>query len=194
MIPDEYDVVGDDYVRKIPAFSASEIDTQIERNAPLFFNEIGYKIKKVPRAEIARTVDYEYEDLGIEVTSIWDYSPKNEVDKLLDRHEQTSSRICAYMYLKDDKPKIEILAEKKLDNKLSILCLRHHVSSYEPKIISKIYDKYSQAENHSILIIMMDFRMAHFDSLSLKREIKGILASVWIFLLYAEFWYQRLRD
>ncbi|MGC1931346.1 MAG: hypothetical protein WA667_20435 [Candidatus Nitrosopolaris sp.] len=80
--------------------------------------------------------------------------------------------------LKDGKPKIEILNEQKLDNNLSILCLRQHVSCYRPKIMDKISDKYSQNESLPILIIMMDFRLAHFDPLSLKREIKRILASI----------------
>jgi hypothetical protein len=168
--------MGDEYV-KIPSLSPAEIEKQIEDNAPLFFSRIGYNIKKVPRRPYARTVDYEYEGMGVEVTSVRDYLPKNdEVDNLLARDEQT--RICAYMYLKDGKTKIEMLDEKKLDNKLSTLCLQQHVSCYRPKIITKIYDEYTQDESHSILIIMMDFRLAHFDPLSLKREIKTILARI----------------
>ena len=80
------------------------------------------------------------------------------------------------MYLKDGKPKIEILHELLLDNNVSILCLRQHVSCYRPKLISKINDKYTQDEDHSVQVIVIDFRLAHFDSLSLKREIKTILA------------------
>lgn len=178
MIPDEYELIGDEYVKKIPLLLEKEIDKHVETNIASFFDEIGYKIKKVPRTAI-RTVDYEYGEVGLEVTSISEYLPKNdEVDKLLSRHDQTNYRICAYMHLKDDKPKIEILDEKELDNNLSILCLRQHVSSYRPKIIRKINDKYHQDENHSILVIIMDFRLAHFDLLSLKREIKTILASI----------------
>jgi hypothetical protein len=86
-------------------------------------------------------VDYECEDVGIEVTSIHEYLPKNyEVDKLLRQHDQTNYRICAYMYLKDDKPKVEILDEQALDNIISVLCLRQHVSCYRPRLINKIND------------------------------------------------------
>lgn len=178
LIPDGYDLVGDEYVRIIRSLSHTEIENQIEANAPLFFSKIGYNLSKVPRAD-ARTPDYEYEDMGIEVTAVREYLPKKEVDELLARYEQTNCRICAYMYLKDDKPNIQILDEQKLNNnKLSILCLRQHVSCYRRKIISKIHDKYSQDKSHSILIIMMDFRLAHFDTLSLKREIKSILAGI----------------
>ncbi len=179
MIPDgDYELVGDEYVRVIRSLSHTEIEKQIEADAPLFFSRIGYNISKVPRANV-RTPDYEYEGVGVEVTSVREYLPKKEVDKLLARYEQTNCRICAYMYLKDDKPNIQILDEQKLNNnKLSILCLQQHVSCYRPKIISKIHDKYSQDGSHSILIIMMDFRLAHFDALSLKREIEIILAGI----------------
>jgi hypothetical protein len=112
------------------------------------------------------------------VTSIREYLPKNdEVDRLLRRHDETNYRICAYMYLKNDKPKTEILDEQRLDNNLSILCLHQHVSCYRPKILSKINNKSYQDENHNLQIVVMDFRLAHFDPLSLKREIMKILAN-----------------
>ena len=40
---------------------------------------MGYEIKKIPTTPNAgiRTVDYECEDVGIEVTSIREYLPKN---------------------------------------------------------------------------------------------------------------------
>jgi hypothetical protein len=81
------------------------------------------------------------------------------------------------MYLKNGKLIIEILDEQRLDNNLSILCLHQHVSCYRPKIISKINNKYGQDENHNLQIVVMDFRTAHFDPLSLKREIGTILTS-----------------
>jgi hypothetical protein len=43
LIPDGYDLVGDEYVRKIPTMVAAKIERQIEVNAPLFFNRIGSK-------------------------------------------------------------------------------------------------------------------------------------------------------
>lgn len=179
-IPDGYELIGDEYVHKDILLSEREIQKQIETNVPSFFNKMGYKMMKVPQTKhIARTVDYDYEDLGLEVTSIREYLPRNdEVDKLLVRHEQTNSRICAYMFLQDGKPKIEILDEKPSENNQSILCLRQHVTCYRPKIIGKIIDKYSQDEDHRIQIIAIDFRLAHFDPLSLKTEIKTILTSV----------------
>lgn len=175
MILDDYELIGDEYVKKIPLLSEKEINKHVEIDIPSFFDKMGYKIKKIPTSA-TRTVDYEYEDLGLEVTSVRKYLPRNdEVDKLLTRHCEPNSRICAYVYLKDGKPKIEILDEQRLDNNVSILCLRQHISCYRPKLINKIEDKYTQDGDHSVNIIIIDFRLAHFDSLSLKREIKTIL-------------------
>jgi hypothetical protein len=130
LILDDYELIRDEYVKKIPLLLEKEIDKYVETNIPSFFNKMGYKIKKVPTTATTatRTVDYEYEDLGLEVTSIREYLPRNdETDKLLSRHDQANSRICAYMYLKDGKPKIEILDEQRLNNNVSILCLRQHI-------------------------------------------------------------------
>jgi hypothetical protein len=175
LIPDGYELIGDEYVRTIPLLLEKEIEKHVEINIDSFFKKIGYDIKKIPTAA-TRTVDYEYEDLGIEVTLIREYLSRNDdTDNLLRQNAQGNSRICAYMYLKDDKPKIEILDERKLDNNISILCLRQHISCYRPKLISKINNKYSQDKDHPGNIIIFDFRLAHFDSLSVKREIKAIL-------------------
>ena len=159
MIPDGYELIDDEYVKKIPLLLSKEIEKHIEASIVLFFNKIGYSIKKVPRMTTTRTVDYEYEDLGLEVTSIHEYLPRNnEMDQLLSRNVETNSRICAYMYLKDDRLKIEILDELQLDKNVSILCLRQHISCYRPKLISKIIDKYCQDEKNNSHIIILDFR------------------------------------
>jgi hypothetical protein len=109
LVPDGYELIGDEYVGKILLLSEKEIEKHVETNIPSFFDTIGYNIKKVPRTT-TRTVDYEYEDLGLEVTSIREYLPKNdEVDKLLAPHDKSNSRICAYMYLKGVTVTINIM-------------------------------------------------------------------------------------
>jgi hypothetical protein len=139
-----------------------------------FFKSLGIDIRRIPRAGIP-TVDYEYKNVGLEVTVIHDYLPRHsEVEKLLNHHMKTNSEICAYMYMKGGQPKIEILSEKEQE-KPSILCLRQHISCYRSKLIGKINDKYSQDQEHDLDIIVLDFRLAPFDSLSLKWEIRSIL-------------------
>jgi hypothetical protein len=103
------------------------------------------------------------------------YLPKHtDVDSILKIHDESHSLICAYLYLEKEKPKVKILHQKDLGRDLSILCLRHHISLYEPKIFNKIDDKYHQSSGKDQIIIM-DFRLAHFDPLSLKRGITKVL-------------------
>ena len=177
LIPEGYQLIDGEYVRATSLLTSTEIEDIAERHIVPFFSEIGFNIKKIPRIK-SRSVDFECGNLGIEVSTIHDYLPKHSnVDKLLRRHYETNSRICAYMYLKGDELRIDILDEKKLDNNTSILCLRQHVSCYRPKLTTKIINKYLQDESecHDMQIIVIDSRLAPFDSLSLKWEVKSIL-------------------
>ena len=175
-IPEDYQLVNNEYVKKSHLLTSEEVECIAEIDIVPFFGSLGINVKRVSRTKI-RTVDYEYENVGLEVTVVQDYLPKhNEIDKLLDHHIQTNSRICAYMYMKGDKPRIEIMSEKNLD-KLAILCLRQHISCYRSKIIGKISKKYNQDQEHDLSIIILDFRLAPFDSLSLKWEVRSILDS-----------------
>jgi len=177
LIPDGYELINGEYVRKITTLSSNDIENYVERDAVRFFSGIGYEIKRVPKAQ-TRTVDYEYDDLGIEITVLHDYLPRiREMDVLLKRHIDTNSRICAYMYLKNERLTIEILNEERISSNVSLLCLRQHISCYRSKILGKITNKWTQDQDkqHKGSIIVMDFRLAPFDSLSLKKEIKGIL-------------------
>src|SRR5688572_14643116 len=99
-IPEGYQLVNNEYVNKSHLLTSEEVEGIAEIDIVPFFNSLGINVNKVSRAKI-RTVDYEYENVGLEVTVVQDYLPKhNEIDKLLDHHIQTNSRICAYMYMK----------------------------------------------------------------------------------------------
>jgi len=65
LIPDGYELIGDEYVRMIPLLLEKEIEKHVEINIYSFFKKIGYDIKKIAAAA-TRTVDYEYGNLGIE--------------------------------------------------------------------------------------------------------------------------------
>jgi hypothetical protein len=175
LIPEGYELINGEYVRNVSFLTSKNVEKFVEGNVIPFFSSIGFDIAKIPRSQTKR-VDYQCQGVGIEVTALHDYFPKNEeTDRLLQRHNETNSRICAYMFLKDGKPTIEILNEIELKSNYSILCLRQHVSYYRPKLINKIKKKYDQDNMHNLVIVVIDFRLAHFDSLSLKTEIKSIL-------------------
>jgi hypothetical protein len=170
-----YELINGEYIRHVSLLRSVEVENFVERDVTRYFKEIGYEIKKVPKGP-TRTVDYEYNNLGIEVTALHDYLPNtNEISSLIKRLDEKNTRICAYMFLEKNHQIVRVLKENQLPGNISMVCLRQHVSCYKPKILQKVIDKYIQDEQHQSIIIVIDFRLAHFDSLSLKREINEIL-------------------
>jgi hypothetical protein len=175
LIAKGYELINGEYIRKVSLLRAAEVENFVEKDVVRYFGEIGYKINRVPKG-LTKTVDYEYEHLGIEVTALHDYLPRiNDIDSLVTMLAKERIRICAYMFRKDNHQIVRILNKKLLTCNTSVLCLRQHISCYKPKILQKIIDKYIQDEQHPVIIVIIDFRLAHFDSLSLKREIIKIL-------------------
>lgn len=169
-----YKHINGEYVKESILIEAKEVEKYVETTIVDFFFQLGYDIRRIKENQ-DRKVDYEYEDIGFEITVIHEYLPKlGELDSLITQHDNTFSKICAYMYGENGKVKIKKLEETPLE-KQSILSLRQHISSYRPKLINKIDDKYSQSEHSEYVVIIMDFRLARFDCLSIKREISSIL-------------------
>ena len=167
-------VKDNEYVNKTELLTAKKIEKHIEDSAPIFFRKLGINANRIKETK-EPTPDYSSEDIDFEVTAIHQYLPKNsEIDAILKKYSENHILICAYLYLEKGKPKVETLSLKKLDKNLSILCLRQHISLYKPKIFSKIDNKYRQNCGKNQIIIM-DFRLAHFDSLSLKKGLTDIL-------------------
>lgn len=167
-------VKDNEYVRTTDLLTAKQIEKHIENSAPLFFQKLGINAERIKEIK-ERTPDYSSNGIEFEVTAIHTYLPKNtDIDNLIKTHEERHSLICAYLYSERGMPKFKIIRQKHLENDLSILCLRHHISLYESKIFNKIDDKYHQSSGKDQIIIM-DFRLAHFDPLSLKRGITKVL-------------------
>ena len=167
-------VKGNEYVRTRDLLTAKQIEKHIENSAPIFFRKLGINAERIKETK-ERTPDYSSNRIDFEVTAIHQYLPKNtDIDNILKTHEESHSLICVYLYLEKGKPKLKIIHQKELGKDLSILCLRHHISLYESKIFNKIDDKYHQSSGKDQIIIM-DFRLAHFDPLSLKRGITKVL-------------------
>lgn len=153
---------------------AKEVEKYVETTIVDFFSKLGYNIKRIKEGQ-ERSIDYKYEDIGFEITVIHEYLPRiSELEDLLVQHYKTESKICAYMYRENGKVKVKKIQETPLNNQ-SVLSLRQHISSYRPKLVNKLNDKYSQSEHSKYVVIIMDFRLARFDSLSIKREVSSIL-------------------
>jgi hypothetical protein len=169
-----YKEANGEYVRESILIQAKEVEKYVEKMIVDFFSELGYDIKRIKEGQ-DRSVDYKYEDVGFEITVIHEYLPRiSEIDNLLSQHDKTDSKVCAYMYGENGKVKIKKIQETPMD-KQSVLSIRQHISSYRPKLVNKLDDKYAQSEHSKYVIIVMDFRLARFDSLSIKREVSAIL-------------------
>jgi hypothetical protein len=171
---EDLEVIDGEYVKKTDLETAKKIEKHIEKHINFIFERLGINANKIKETK-ERTPDYNSNRQTFEITAFHPYIPQiKEVDDILKVYRENFTLICAYLFLKRDKPRVNIIHQKNLGNDLSILCLRQHISLYKPKIFRKINAKYSQSTGKDQIIIM-DFRLAHFDSVSLKRVILEVL-------------------
>ena len=109
-ISEGYKEVNGEYIRESILVQAKEVEKYVEKTIVDFFSKLGYDIKKIKEGQ-DRSVDYEYEDIGFEITVIHEYLPRiNEIDDLLSQHDKTYSKVCAYMYGENGEVKIKKFA------------------------------------------------------------------------------------
>ena len=167
-------IKDDEYIKENDVLTSKQIEKHVEKSVPSFFQTLGIDVWKIKETN-ERTPDYSSNDLDIEVTAMHQYLPHNsDMDAIIKKHKENNLLICAYLYLENEKPRIKNILSKQLEEDLSILCLRQHISLYKNKIFKKIDNKYNQSSGKDQIIIM-DFRLAPFDPLSLKKGIKEVL-------------------
>ena len=171
---EDLEVIDGEYINKTDLETAKKIEEHIEKNINFIFERLGINANRIKETK-ERTPDYSSNHLDFEITAFHPYIPQiKEIDDILKIHKENYTLICAYLFLEREKPRAKIIHQKNLENELSILCLRQHISLYKPKIFRKINDKYSQSTGKDQIIIM-DFRLSHFDSFSLKKVISEVL-------------------
>jgi hypothetical protein len=157
-----------------------DVEGKVESDAKNFLLSLGIEAKKISKKPV-RTPDYSYVDMAFEATTIHPYSPRiDEINKtIVDLQNNLGNCYHAYIYSdSNNSPIFKIVYKEKCDTSCSILCLRQHVSIYRNKIINKIEDKFYQSENYPAHVLVLDFRTAHFDSVSLSKEISAILQDI----------------
>jgi hypothetical protein len=157
-----------------------DVEAKVESDVKNFLLSIGIEAKKISEKSV-RTPDYKYVDTVFEATTIHPYVPRiSEINKTI-ADLQNKPGNCYHVYLYSDSKKstiFKMVLKEKCDPSCSILCLRQHVSSYRNKIINKIEDKSYQSEGYLAHVLVLDFRTAHFDSVSLSEEISTILRDI----------------
>lgn len=157
-----------------------DVEAKVESDVKNFLLSIGIKAKKIFKKSV-RTPDYKYVDTVFEATTIHPYVPRiSEIDNTIaDLQANLGNCYHAYLYSGSNKYAIfKIVFKEKCDPSCSILCLRQHVSVYRNKIINKIEDKSYQSEDYPAQVLVLDFRTAHFDPVSLSKEIYAILQDI----------------
>jgi hypothetical protein len=157
-----------------------DVEAKVESDVKSFLLSLGIEAKKIPEKAV-RTPDYENMEIVFEVTTIHPYFPQlDEIDKIIvDLQNNLGKCYHAYIYSdSNNKPVFKIIFKEKCDVSCSILRLRQHISIYRNKIMRKIEDKSYQSENYLAHVLVLDFRTAHFDSVSLSKEISIILHEI----------------
>jgi|SRR5215212_2230786 len=157
-----------------------DVEAKVESDVKNFLLSLGIKAKKIPEKAV-RTPDYGNMEIAFEVTTIHPYFPLlDEIDKIIvDLQNNLGNCYHAYIYSdSNNKPVFKIIFKEKCDVSCSILCLRQHISIYRNKIMGKIEDKSYQSENYLAHVLVLDFRTAHFDPVSLSKEISIILHEI----------------
>ena len=68
-IPEEYQLVNNEYVKTSHLLTSEQVENLAENDIVPFFKSLGMDIKRIPTSG-TRTVDYEYEKVGLEVTKM----------------------------------------------------------------------------------------------------------------------------
>ena len=172
-----WDIHQDEIVRRVNLVTQRESEKNIENDMFKFFSLLKLNGTKVSRTN-SKVPDYQVNDVDFKVTAIHTYIPRtSKIEKALGEMSKIFGKCHhIYMFLDPDlQPDIRIVGTEDCDKNGSIICLRQDITLYYLKIINKINEKYLQNTKSPSQVIMLDFRGAPFDSVTLKKGILSLL-------------------
>jgi hypothetical protein len=150
-------------------------ERQVQYDVKPFLDNLGIPVNRIPET-YNKTSDYEGLGVDFEVSAIQFYMPAS-IARELEGYAQQFGK-CQYFYTyidTDNRPQLEKVGEVDCMDSGSALCVRQHVSIYFKKMLLKLDDKCKQNTRNPSQIIVLDFRGAPFDPVSLKRAVQKIL-------------------
>ena len=152
-------------------------ERQIQCDVKPFLDNLGIPVNRIPETS-TKTSDYEGLGVDFEVSAVQLYMPAPIARELEGYAQQFGKCQYFYTYIGNDNlfPQLEKVGEVDCMESGSALCVRQHVSIYFKKLIRKLEDKSKQNTRNPSQIIVLDFRGAPFDPVSLKRAVQKILA------------------
>jgi hypothetical protein len=166
----------DDELVQIETVNQMDEEEKIQQDVEPYLNNLGIPVRRIPEVSTNRTSDYEGMGVDFEVSAVQMYFPA-VVAKSLESYAQDLGK-CQYFYTFADannRPQLVKLREVECMETGSALCVRQHVSLYFKKIVRKLEDKINQNTRNPNQIILLDFRGAPFDPISLKGIIRKVL-------------------
>jgi hypothetical protein len=142
-----------------------------------FLKSNGINAKKVKRKPDEKTPDYEWSDIGIEVTAVHDFDPpkQDSLKQFLASNPGNYYLISCFSENQSVEPKHEVILRKNFDWNYSVLHSMQHISYYRKKISDEISKKYQQTEHYEKAIVILDLRTAPFSSITLFKEVQKII-------------------
>jgi hypothetical protein len=159
--------------------TSGEFELMCEHDPLNYLRSIGINATKVKREEYP-TPDYQWNDVGIEVTAVHLYNPpRHQSDtEILANDPGNMYVIYAYSNENTTEPIWKTITKRRIDAPYSLIYTRQNVSVYRKKIINEIDKKYIQARDYDKEVVVLDFRTAPFRHVTLRKEIQNILGIV----------------
>jgi hypothetical protein len=155
------------------------VEDTCEQDALEFLKSKGINATSVKRREYP-TPDYEWNNIGIEVTAVHFYDPPShqELKEFLANNPGNYYVMYGYGDQRTNKPTWKTITKKTIESPYSIVYTRQNISFYRKKIINEIDTKYRQARDYKKEVIVLDFRTAPFRLSTLVTEIHDILTII----------------
>jgi len=168
-----WDINQDEIVRRVDLVTQREFKNDIQKLLSL----LKLKSSNLSQAN-SKGSGYRVDNVDFEVTAIHTYIPRtSKIEKALGEMSKIFGK-CHHIYMFLDpslQPDIRIMGSEDCDNNGSILCIRQDITLYYLKISNKINEKYLQNIKSPSQVIILDFRGAPFDSVTLKKGIISFL-------------------
>lgn len=171
-----WDINRTEFVKREDLDTQRKYEERIDSDLHKLLSTLNLKVTKVPIVNSSRSA-YQVNGVDLEVAPIHTFVPRTtKIERMLAEMSKVFGK-CHHLYMfldPDLQPDIRILGTEDCDRNGSILCIRQDITLYYLKILNEINKKYNQNLNHD-QIIVLDFRYAQFDSVTLKKGILSLL-------------------
>jgi len=176
---DGWEIKKDEIVRTIDTIFQQDEERKIQDQIQRLFSMMDIQASGISETT-DKTSDYQGAGIDFEVTAIHVYIPRTSdiENRIFSSGQEFGKCHFMYMYSDEDIPKLVELGEEECGQDASVFCIRQHISVYFRKIINKINSKSMQNTKNPNQVIVIDFRGAEFDAITLKKGVSWVLTGI----------------